>query len=621
MDGSTLNCTCILETTDQCGVVLKKQVVKKATLDLGRNEFGDVVLKVSYPEGKQGPFTVRDYKIHKKFLKDGKATIHLITQRLQLMLSNSPPEQLRLFMISLVMKLTARGAKQGKRQLLTGTESNYFDEISPLTIRDLEMAKRNNLPGVTNKENIITTPNRVESFVKKPAMKRKLCEIQLDIRNSSEVEATNPPAKKPLLLNTSKSSLCEEQIKVIDMVKNGENVFFTGSAGTGKSFLLRRIISTLPPETTYITASTGAAACLIGGSTLHSFAGIGSGEGSLEQCFSLASREHKAIHWRRCKCLIVDEISMVDGQYFDKLEAIARGVRKSKKPFGGIQLVLCGDFLQLPPVCRDGQKKIFCFQANCWRRCITRSMELTQIYRQNDKQFIAVLQNIRIGRCPPAVTKLLKSTETQRIETGDIKPTKLYTHTEDVESTNQKELRALTSESRKYTATDSNPNLTKQISSLCPAPHILELKLGVQVMLVKNIDVSKSLVNGARGIVTQFNSQGFPVVQFTSGRQETIGSEKWVFNIGGGTTVSRKQLPLTLAWAISIHKSQGMTLDCVEISLARAFEKGQAYVALSRAKSLQTVRVLDFNPACVQADSEVLDYYRSLRRMRKHYIN
>ena len=267
-------------------------------------------------------------------------------------------------MTSLVMKLTARGAKQGKRQLLTGTESNYFDEISPLTIRDLEMAKRNNLPGVTNKENIITTPNRVDSLVKKPAMKRKLCELQLDIRNSSEVEATNPPAKKPLLLTTSKSSLCEEQIKVIDMVKNGENVFFTGSAGTGKSFLLRRIISTLPPETTYITASTGAAACLIGGSTLHSFAGIGSGEGSLEQCFSLASREHKAIHWRRCKCLIVDEISMVDGQYFDKLEAIARGVRKSKKPFGGIQLVLCGDFLQLPPVCRDGQKKIFCFQVS-----------------------------------------------------------------------------------------------------------------------------------------------------------------------------------------------------------------------------------------------------------------
>ena len=115
-------------------------------------------------------------------------------------------------------------------------------------------------------------------------------------------------------------------------------------------------------------------------------------------------------------------------------------------------------------------------------------------------------------------------------------------------------------------------------------------------------------------------SSGLPIVQFTSGRKETIGVEKWVFNMGGGNMGSRRQLPLTLAWAMSIHKSQGMTLDCVEISLARAFERGQAYVALSRAKSLKTLRVLDFSPNCVQADADVLEFYRCLRRMRRNYI-
>ena len=266
------------------------------------------------------------------------------------MVSNSPPEQLKVFLTSLVLKVNARGIQQGKKKLITGCESSHFEEISPLTIRDLQLSRKNckNLPNKENGE----TPKRRDANT----MKRKLS----DVDNCQNDEST-PPAKKPLILNRCTMSLCEEQLKVIDMVKTGNNVFFTGSAGTGKTYLLQKIIKTLPPETTYITASTGAAACMIGGTTLHSFAGTGMGEGSFEQCLSLASREHKAANWRRCKCLIIDEISMVDGEYFDKLEAIARALRKSKHPFGGIQLVLCGDFLQLPPVSKH-TKKLYCFQ-------------------------------------------------------------------------------------------------------------------------------------------------------------------------------------------------------------------------------------------------------------------
>ena len=311
-----------------------------------------------------GLYTIRQYKLHKKFLHEGKATISLLSQKMQLMVSNCPMEHLRHFLNSLVLKVAARGPLQGIRQHISGDISLHFEEISPLSVRDLEMSRKN--VSLVNKENDLT-PRRTEHNIKKPT-KRKLSESRTyssdnKLSLKSDLE-DGPPSKKPLLLRGSNSSLSEEQLKIINLVVSGKSVFFTGSAGTGKSFLLRRIIGMLPPETTYCTASTGAAACLIGGTTLHSFAGIGTGCGSIEQCITQASRDHKATHWKRCQVLIIDEISMVDGVYFDKLEAVARAVRKSKKPFGGIQLVICGDFLQLPPVSKDGKKKVYCFQVS-----------------------------------------------------------------------------------------------------------------------------------------------------------------------------------------------------------------------------------------------------------------
>ena len=205
------------------------------------------------------------------------------------------------------------------------------------------------------KENF-TTPRRVDVCGAK-ATKRKLSEVNTE--NSDE----NPSKKKTVLLKSTHTvPLSAEQNRILKMVKAGVSVFFTGSAGTGKSYLLKRIISSLPPDTTFATASTGAAASLIGGTTLHAFAGIGTGNGTLEHCISLASRESHAAVWRRCCCLIIDEISMVDAEFFDKLEGVARSVRRNRMPFGGIQLVLCGDFCQLPPVSKDGERKKYCFK-------------------------------------------------------------------------------------------------------------------------------------------------------------------------------------------------------------------------------------------------------------------
>ncbi|KAF1565779.1 ATP-dependent DNA helicase PIF1, partial [Eudyptes schlegeli] len=409
--------------------------------------------------------------------------------------------------------------------------------------------------------------------------------------------------------------LSAEQEAVLGAVRSGKSIFFTGCAGTGKSFLLKRIVGSLPPKSTYATASTGVAACHIGGTTLHAFAGIGSGKAPLEQCIQLAERPGVRQHWLACQHLIIDEISMVDGKFFDRLEAVARAVRKRDEPFGGIQLIICGDFLQLPPVCKANEETKFCFQAKSWRKCIHINMELTEVRRQTDKTFVSLLSAVRLGRCTEEVTRLLTQTAANRSERDGILATRLCTHKDDVEITNERRLQQLSGEVHTFEALDSDPMLVKLIDAQCPVGGRVELKLGAQVMLTKNLDVSQGLVNGARGVVVGFESEqkGLPKVRFLCGVTQVIKMEKWVFKGPSGVHLSRQQLPLKLAWAISIHKSQGMSLDCVEISLSRVFESGQAYVALSRARSLAGLRVLDFDPKVVRADPSVLQFYRQLR--------
>ena len=371
MEANGLRCSCVVEYLDQCGEVLRKHSIKTAILDLGRNQLGDVVLRVSHDEGSVGPLTIRQHVIHRRFLRDGKATIRLITQKMQLLVSNCPPVQLRQFLHNATLKVAARGKLQGARERMLPDMSLGFDEISPLNERDLEMAAESRCKEVPKS---LTTPKRSEAGSKAP--KRKLSDISNtlltrdtqptpSVCSVGESSDTNPAKRHrtATVLRTMTSGLSSEQSNVLDMVKSGQNVFFTGSAGTGKSYLLKQIIGAMPPETTFATASTGSAACHIGGTTLHAFAGIGTGGGAMEQCIRLASREHKTAQWRKCRCLIIDEISMIDADYFDKLEAVARVVRKSKQPFGGVQLVLCGDFLQLPPVAKAGERK-YCFQVH-----------------------------------------------------------------------------------------------------------------------------------------------------------------------------------------------------------------------------------------------------------------
>jgi len=250
--------------------------------------------------------------------------------------------------------------------------------------------------------------------------------------------------------------------------------------------------------------------------------------------------------------------------------------------------------------------------------------DLSTLYKYHSIQKVKIIyfaKNVSVipSSCPDALVSKLTKTKNQSIEHEGILATKLCTHKENVNQINEIHLSRLPTDKKVFQASDSDSSMCSMIDSQVPVGQTLELKEGAQVMLTKNLNVSKGLVNGARGIIKRFESgsAGYPVVKFMSGLEQVIGPEKWVVKTTGGGTVSRRQLPLKLAWAVSIHKSQGMTLDCVKISLSRVFEYGQTYVALSRARSLQGLRVLDFDSKCVRAHPDVLRYYARLQRDAK----
>eukprot|EP01114_Cavostelium_apophysatum_P022449 TRINITY_DN8127_c0_g1_i2.p1 TRINITY_DN8127_c0_g1~~TRINITY_DN8127_c0_g1_i2.p1 ORF type:complete len:871 (-),score=219.35 TRINITY_DN8127_c0_g1_i2:97-2709(-) len=419
--------------------------------------------------------------------------------------------------------------------------------------------------------------------------------------------------------------LSDEQDQVLQLALSGKSLFFTGAAGTGKSLLLKRIIQELQKKyeynEVYVTASTGVAACNIGGCTLHSFAGIGIGDKKLEEIIPAVLENSNTLkRWRSAEVLIVDEVSMIDPDFFDKLEAVGREARKRTEPFGGIQVIFCGDFLQLPPVFKGGSQNLkFCFESKTWNQVIGISIELKKIFRQKDSRFINVLNDIRVGRLTPQSRSILESCKnTQHSLPDGIKPTTLYPKKLNVESENLVNLQAISDSEYVYKAEDEGRHETfiKKLDEL-NAPKELHLKVGAQVILLRNLNFDLGYVNGARGKVIAFEEvdldtiadkdvalngvKFYPIVQFESGRTLRVMAQEWKMESGGSILAMRRQIPLTLGWALSVHKSQGMTISNVVVSLAECFEYGMAYVALSRATSLEGLKIVGhFNDSVIK---------------------
>lgn len=415
--------------------------------------------------------------------------------------------------------------------------------------------------------------------------------------------------------------LKSKQIEAYEHLKRRDNIFLTGAGGTGKTSLVKMFMRNhAGSRYIAVTSTTGTSALLLNGTTIHSYLGIGCGNSSVDVIVQkIFSWSWLRKRWLSLDCLFIDEISMLDPDLFDKIEEIARIVRNSKKPFGGIQLVVSGDFCQLPCVGTDR----FCFEASSWNKCIDHTIYLTEIIRQNNPVFQEVLNSIRMGDITEQVREVLDSRVGVELHnTFGIKPTKLYSKNIDVDRVNNEELDTLAEDGRQfyeyemefhvYSGVSNRESVIEKYKKSCNAPLTLQICKGSQVMLLKNLDMENGLANGSRGVVIGFVNE-MPVVRFLNGEERLIEHNEWEVEENEKRILQARQIPLKVAYAISIHRSQGCSLDYAEVDLSGIFEYGQAYVALSRVKSLEGLSIVSIDYNLIVAHPKAVEYYTSLK--------
>ncbi len=401
-----------------------------------------------------------------------------------------------------------------------------------------------------------------------------------------------------------------KQETALKLLKAGENVFLTGSAGAGKTYTLNQYINYLKARKVpvAITASTGIAATHMNGMTIHTWAGIGIKDSlSDDDLKRMKERKYLKEHLENAQVLIIDEISMLHAKQLNLVNQVLKYFKESDDAFGGIQVIVAGDFFQLPPVGKkeEQNRDKFCFMSEAWVEAKFRVCYLTEQHRQGNDYLNDILNAIRSQSITQEHLHALEQTRTQDIgETF----TRLYTHNMDVDSINYQHLNAIEQQGHEFMAVcDGNDKLIETLKSSVRAPEALTLKKNAKVMFVKN-NFDMGYINGSLGEVIGFEEDDdhgiLPKVKLTDGSVLLVEPETWsVDNEAGKSIASLQQIPLRLAWAITIHKSQGMTLAAAEINLSHTFEKGQGYVALSRLKSLQGLKLLGFNMQALELDS------------------
>lgn len=435
----------------------------------------------------------------------------------------------------------------------------------------------------------------------------------------------------------------EEQKACIEAVLRGESIFITGPGGTGKSYILDILYREFKMlgKTITITAMTGCAALLIGAhaKTLHSWAGIGLGREPLSHIVSAIHRNgRKKNNWKKTDCLVIDEVSMMTPALLELLNDVGKSVRKCyNKPFGGLQIVFVGDFYQLPPVCRAGEKMVFAFESPIWKAVVEKTHTLTIIHRQKDPIFQKVLDEARKGELSDESYEILLERKAAKWKKNPIRPTMLFTRNNDINAINQSYLDRLEGEPTVFEATtEAPPKMSEEdrqyqeqrLDRDAPYEPILRLKVGAQVMLLAQQyedwgdkkEPIHGLVNGSRGVVTEFTPCGNPIVKFMNGKTHIIKEHMWSSD-DTETAVKRKQIPLRLAYALTIHKAQGASLDSALIDVGSAtFEYGQAYVALSRVRSLGALYIHDIEKGAFRVHPAVKEFYRNAYEDRPIFV-
>ncbi len=403
------------------------------------------------------------------------------------------------------------------------------------------------------------------------------------------------------------------QKEALKVLKSGANVFLTGSAGTGKTFLLNKFIDYLKDSQIKVgvTASTGIAATHLDGRTIHSWSGIGLKREMDEKSIKkIIKKKFLRKRIKEAEVLVIDEISMLDADRFDLVNEICKRVRKSNLPFGGIQIILSGDFFQLPPVSID-QKLQFSFQSFAWKELNLKVCYLTEQFRHTDKNLISILNKIRKNKAGKKELNLLKERLNKSIKDLD-KPTKLYAHNFNVDLINRYELDRINEKEMIYNMSSvGSEKLIHVLKKSCLAPEKLRLKKGAIVMFIKN-NFEKGYVNGTLGRIVNYNGN-CPLVETRSGLKVNVQPTKWHIKEEDEILASIKQFPLRLAWAITVHKSQGMSLDVAEIDLSQSFEYGMGYVALSRVRSLDGIRLMGINEKSLEVNPKIVEKDREFR--------
>jgi len=419
------------------------------------------------------------------------------------------------------------------------------------------------------------------------------------------------------------------QADAFNLLKMGHNIFLTGAAGSGKTYLLNKYIQYLKAHQVKIaiTASTGIAATHLQGLTLHAWSGIGiKDQLNSKELEKLGENKRIRSNYKKTKVLIIDEISMLHQHQLNMVDTIARYLLKSDAPFGGMQVVLCGDFFQLPPVTSNLSltEKRFSFEASSWDEAHFKICYLEEQHRQGDDPLCIILNDIRNGTTGEH-TKIPLRTRYKKEPQGATKATKLYSRNINVDLVNESELAHLPGQEKIFTMSSEGLSvLTENLKKNCLAPEQLKLKIGAEVMFVKN-DMTGRYVNGTRCIVTGFDKgpEGWPMVRTYDQQTLTVYPEEWKYEDHGSVRAVIRQVPLRLAWAITIHKSQGMTLDAAEIDLGDAFEPGMGYVALSRVKSLNGLKLMNLNDMALKIHPRILQHDKIFREnsvASEHYL-
>lgn len=395
----------------------------------------------------------------------------------------------------------------------------------------------------------------------------------------------------------------------------GASVFLTGPPGAGKTYVLNEFIRRAQRQgkTVAVTASTGIAATHVGGTTIHSWSGLGIRESLSEwDRERLQTTDRLIKRYNAADVLVIDEVSMLHGVRLDMVNQACKLLRKDDRPFGGLQVVLVGDLFQLPPVNRGGEAIDFAHTSEAWRELKPKICYLTEQHRQDESDGLLDLLNaMRRGD----VNELHEVMLQERLglkPSSDVVVTRLYSHNADVESINQKHLNAIDNQTKMFIMqTKGNAIKVEQLVKSVLAPERLELKKGAEVMFVAN-NYQLGFANGSRGQVVDFRDS-LPIVELANGRQIKVEPHTWTMEEDGRKTAEAAQLPLRLAWAITIHKSQGMSLDAAEIDLSRSFTPGMGYVALSRVRSLDGVYLGGINNLALSMHPQIYEFDNQLR--------